>query len=238
MARIELKNCLIYIRDGFTGAAAVNNVGDYAAGATTMVIDGYTGIIPTGALFQVVGSDRLHRITATTETATDTTGITFTPGLGGAVLDNAVITLAGRSISIKSGDGNLTWSETDNYEYDLDRGVLDTVRKGDEEPMQLSLDSVFEFITAVTGADPTLREALKQTGQASAWTSASSDTCEPYAVDIVIEQKQPCSGVKPELIIFPDFRMESLDFDAQAATISLSGRCNATGPTSSRLSTS
>lgn len=237
MARIELKNCLIYIRDGFTGAAAVNNVSNYAIGATTMIIDGYTGLIPDGVLFQVTGSDRLHRITSSSDTAGDTTSITFTPGLGGAVLDNAVITLQGRSISIKSGDGNLSWSETENYEYDLDRGLLDTVRKGDEEPMQVSLDSVFEFISAVSGSDPTLREALKQTGQASAWTSASSDTCEPYAVDIVVEQKQPCSGIKPELIIFPDFRMESLDFDAQAATISLSGRCNATGPTSSRLST-
>ena len=236
MARIELKNTRIFIRDGFTETGAVNNASNYAAGDTTMLVDTFTTDLATGLLFTVVGSDRLHRISAVS--GSPASSITFSPALrGGAVLDNAVISVVGRSIEITVGDGNLTWSETKNYEYDLDRGSLNTVRTGDEEPIEVSLDLVFEFIRSLSAGEPTVDEALKQKDRASGWLTTATDVCEPYSVDIVVEQLQPCGSVAPELYIFPDYRHESLDFDMDEATISMTGRCNVVEPTITRLLT-
>lgn len=237
MARIELKNTLIYIRDGFTETGAVDDAAGYAADATTMAVDTFTTALEIGVLFTVVGSDRLHRVTAVS--GSPATSITFTPALrGGAVADDAVISVVGRSIEITVGDGNLTWSETKNYNYDLDRGSLDTVRTGDEEPIEVSLDLVFEFIRSLSADEPTVDEALKNKDRASGWTTSATDICEPYSVDIVVEQLQPCGSVAPEMYIFPDYRHESLDFDMDEATISMSGRCNVLEPTITRLLTS
>jgi len=237
MAKIELKNTNIYLRDGLATSGMLGAEAG-VAGDTELNVDGGGFVVPVGMLFQIVGSDRLHRVTAQTDAAGETTNMVFTPALSAATLDNAVITVNGRSVLVKVGDGNLTWTENREFDYDLDRGVLDTVRSGDDQPMEVNLDLVYEFITAVTGgsADPTVNDALKNTGQASTWVTASADACEPYAVDLVLEQAQPCTGVEPELIIFPDFRYESLAHDTDEATISMSGRCNATQPTVTRQS--
>ena len=78
---------------GVTAArtGAINNSGGYAAGiATALTVDGFTGIVPTGALVSVAG--RLYRVTAHTETTGNTTAITLDRGLDKAVADDAVIT--------------------------------------------------------------------------------------------------------------------------------------------------
>ena len=235
MARIELKNTRIFIRDGFTEVGAVNDGAGGAIGATTLTVDGFTSTLEAGMLFLVAGSDRLHRISV--PTGTPTTSFTFTPALRAAVLDDAVITVSGRAIEILVGDGNLTWSEAREFSYDLDRGNLNTVRTGDEQPMEVTLDLVYEFIRSLSAGEPTVEEALKQKERAASWASASADACEPYAVEIVVEQVQPCNSIEPELSVFSPFRHESLDFDMDEATISMTGRCNAIEPTHTRLST-
>lgn len=161
-----------------------------------------------------------------------THNITFTPALAtaaGIPADDAAITFSGRQLEVKLGDGTLTYTENKEFDYILDRGVLDTVRQGDDQPMDISLDFVWEFITAVADSGtPTIEDALKRIGEAADWTSSSSDTCEPYAVDLEIEHVPPCSGEQREIITLPDFRYESLEHDPSEAAISVSGRCNAT----------
>lgn len=234
MARIELKNCNLFMRDGFSGAAAVDNVAGYAAAAVTMAVDGFTGIIPLTTTFTVPGSNRIHRVSATTETLGDTTSITFSPGLAGAVVDNAVITLRGRSVFIKVGDGSINYDSNRAYLYDLDRGLIDTVREGDQVPMDITLDLIYEYIRSVTAATPTVVEAIYREGNASVWENADADPCTPYAVDIVVEFVATCGGVAPEVTILPAVRFEKVAVNTKDAKITGTGKSNSVRPTITR----
>jgi hypothetical protein len=75
---------------------AVNLGAGYAAGTTTIVVDGFNddaNPIRVGDTFKFgAGATGWYTVTATTLTGGDTTGITFTPGLDVAVVDDAVIT--------------------------------------------------------------------------------------------------------------------------------------------------
>ena len=132
------------------------------------------------------------------------------------------------SVEMKIGEGTLTYTEARNMEYTLERGLLDTVREGDQVPMAVSFDLKWEFLVSSTSSSPTAEEALKQSGAASDWTSTSADQCEPYAVDIEIHHDPACSTEELEITTLPDFRWESIDHDIQAGTLSVSGNCNAT----------
>jgi len=139
-------------------------------------------------------------------------------------------------ISITIGEGNLTYSENKNIEYVLDRGNLDEVREGDQVPMEVSFDFIWDYITALAASGtPTVEEALKNTGEASTWVSSDTgagNACRPYAIDIeVIYAPVPTTCGDQETITFPDFRYETLDHDLRAGTVSCTGKCNALTPT-------
>lgn len=235
----DLKNATITINDGFSGTAAVNLMAGYMAGATSMTIDSYTGAIPTGIQFYVGADDaNVYTITAHTETGGNTTDITFTPGLAANAADNAVLTLLPRSLAIKIGEGNLTFNEKNNMEYKRDRGLLSTVRKGDEEPLEVSFEFWWEFLKASTGATPTIADVLKQRGEAASWLTTSSDTCEPYCVDIVILYTPPCTGDEKEKIELKMFRWETLNHDLKQGMLSCTGKCNVKEATITRIAQS
>lgn len=143
---------------------------------------------------------------------------------------------AQNELVVKIGEGNVSWTERVEREYMLDRGIIDEVRNGDETPMEVSLDFNWEYIQGKTGTGelPTIMDALKKKGNASAWVSTDADTCRPFAVDIVIEYEPECGTGNNETITFPDFRYEEISGDLRAATFSCSGRCNATEPTAVR----
>ena len=136
-----------------------------------------------------------------------------------------------KSIDVKIGEGNLTYSEKMNRDYTLDRGNLDLVRNGDQVPMDVSLDFTWEYITGseASGALPTVEDALKQKGNAADWVSTDDDPCAPYCVDIICENLPACgeSG-EMETLTLPDFRWEQLNHDVKAGTVAVSGKCNAT----------
>lgn len=158
--------------------------------------------------------------------------IFFTPAFAtatGIPADNAAITFNGHTLEVKIGDGAMSYTENREMEYRLDRGELDTVREGDDQPMEVSMDFVWEFITAVVSIDllPTIEDAIKKRGLASTWVSSdTADPCAPYAVDLEIEHDPPCGNEQRELILLPDFRWESLEHNAVDAQVSMSGRCN------------
>ena len=141
-------------------------------------------------------------------------------------LKDATITVAG--VTAKIGTGNLTFTEHNAMEYILDRGVLDDVRKGDEAPLDVRLDAVWEYIQSSTAGLADLEAAIKGTG---GQTSSDTDACRPYACDIVITLDPTCGT--PEVITLADFRWESMDHDLRAGTISTSGKCNVTRATKS-----
>lgn len=236
MARIDLKNATIRLLDGYSDDAAVNNGAGYPAGTTTMTIDAApAAALPIGVAFTVVGDNVIHVVTARSG-GPPNTSITFTPALANAVLDNAVITFIGRSLEVNIGEGNLTYSEKKNMDYKLNRGVLDSVVEGDQAPMEVSMDFIWEFLTAISGADtPTIEDALKQRGPASTWiSSATEDPCAPYALDIMVEYIPNCEDIAPEVITLHDFRYESLDHDFTAASVAAQGKCNSVEATVTR----
>ena len=123
-------------------------------------------------------------------------------------LKNAAITFkdgGSETITLKIGEGNLTFREARNMEYFLDRGTLDTVREGDQIPVDLTLNLVWEELrgtsggTASSGSTPTPYDVLHHVGGAVDWDSSSSDPCEPFAVDVQIVVTPPCGqhDVKP-----------------------------------------
>ena len=140
-------------------------------------------------------------------------------------------------LQIKIGEGTLTYDEKRNMEYVKDRGVLDSVREGDEEAMDVSFEFVWEQLTAVStsgSGTPTIEDALKQRGEASGWVTTSSDECEPYAVDVEVVHTPNCGSESAETILLPDFRWTSLAHDLKAGTVAVSGRCNAKEATITR----
>ncbi len=249
MARLELKNCVISVRDGLTGTGAINEpvtapvVTDTEFDLDTTVLNAGglgTDVVPIGARFTIAGETDTTQVHTVTERVaadglTATTNITFTPALGaGTYVDGGVVTFTAIQLDIKIGDGNLTYSESSEYEYDLDRGVLDSVRAGDQVPMDVSLDFVYEYITTGTGEVISPMDALKKIGGASEWRSSSADPCEPYAVDVVVIHTPICTTQEIETTVFPDFRSESREPDLGEASVSVSGRCNATQPSITR----
>ncbi len=197
-------------------------------------------MIPVGAKFTHAGETTATTVhTVVTRTPTDglatTTAITFTPALGaGTYSQGDVITFQPIELEIKIGDGNITYTESSEYEYDLDRGVLDSVRAGDQVPMDVSLDFVYEYITTGTNETIAPMDALKQIGAASEWRSSSADPCEPYAVDVRVVHTPICTTQEIETTIFPDFRSESREPDLGEASVSVTGRCNVVQPTITR----
>lgn len=239
MARIELRNTKVFIEDGLAGTATVNNVAGAAIAATSVTVDdvstnaNITTMVPIGARFKV--GDVEHTVTARTPAdAGPTTQITFTPALETALEDDDEIEFLPQQLEIKIGDGDISWTEGRELLYDLDRGRLDTVRLGDEQPLAVEIQFTFEYITSQSGKPITPLEAIKGIKAASEWVSSSDDLCEPYACNIRVRNCVPCGTDHDEDIVFPDFRWESLDYSVADASVGVSGQCNATEALTSR----
>ncbi len=137
-------------------------------------------------------------------------------------------------LTVKLGDGNLSISEKKNREYRMNRGLLDTVRDGDDVPLEVSFDFRWQYLKASTGDPVSIRDALTKTGEAADWVTTDSDTCAPYAVDLEFIWTPACAADDIETVTLPDFRYEDISYDAKAGTISVSGKCNVTVPTIAR----
>jgi hypothetical protein len=124
------------------------------------------------------------------------------------------------TVTVKIGEGNITWSERRNVEYTHDRGALDTARLGDDEPCEVRFDFVWDWLEAGTDGQDIVG-AIKLTN--SGWVT-TGDACEPDACDLVLTITD-CSNT--DIITFSDFRYDSIDYDLRAGTISCTGRCPA-----------
>lgn len=232
--------------------AVITILDAYPAGATTMLIDGGTTILANGDQFTVVGELGvppgggstttlndvlpLHTITGHSETLGVTTSITFTPSLNNWVADDAVVSISPRFVLAHIGEGNLTYSEKRKIKYVTDRGLLDTVKEEDQQPVDVKLDYEWDFLTASTPElIPTIEDALKRKGLASNWLTTSPDPCEIYCVDIVLTNFPPCPNVYIEQIILPMFRWEDLAHDPKTSAVAVTGKCNVIQAETSRI---
>ena len=229
MAQIDMKNATIQIRDG--GSDVIKSTGTITAlqaiGAVTLA-GTYSATPVAGGIATISG--REYVIAASP--APSITSITLVaPGLLEATLAGEAVSCSDvvNMITLKVGDGTLTWNEKRNVQYTLDRGRLDDVRLGDEVPMDVKLDVTWDYIqgSAVALAVPSPLDALKKIGHAATWVSSDTDLCKPYAVDVCITYVPLCTGDQEEIWL-QDFRWEDLAMDLKAGHIAVSGKCNKT----------
>lgn len=150
-------------------------------------------------------------------------------------LKNAVIVLSdgttptANDLEIEVGEGSLEYSEKRNIEFVKRRGELETTREGDEEPMDVSFQFVWEQLTTSGTSDPpTLEDALKQRGGASDWLSVNTDSEAPYSLNIVVTYYPTCGEGDPQTIALRQFHHEELSHSFQDGTIDCKGKCNDT----------
>ena len=210
--------------------------GDATIDIDTVVLNtDVTNMVPVGARFTIAGetaADTVHVVTARTPSgAGPTTNIVFSPVLGaGTYSENNVLTFHPQELVITIGDGDLRYTERDEFTYDLDRGELDTVRRADDVPMEVVSNFIYEHITTGTGEDVTPMDAIKRKGSASEWVNAAADVCEPYAVDLLVIHTPPCGTAEKEFTLFPDFRSEQREVNFRESNIQITGRCNRLEP--------
>ena len=137
-------------------------------------------------------------------------------------------------LEIKMDEGNLTFTRKFNREYRKNRGLLDTVRDGDEEPLEVSFTGRFSSIVSDDGESITVEEFLTKAGRGSALVTTATDACAPYACDILVEIEQECGTLRDEVHLFEEFRVESLGGDYKAGQLSVAGKCNRTKVTAYR----
>jgi len=238
MAVIDLRSVTLWITDNATPltgttVGAVNNVAGYPAvlpfttvASSTIAVDGFTAKVAVGTYLQFGTHMQFYEVTASTPGSGASTGLTIYPALLQPLADDDVINVVHNGIYCKLGEGNLTYSEKRNLIYVRDRGFIDTMKVGDDEPMDVSLDFTWEFLRGASGAPPTIEEALKQIGEALNWVSTSADPCEPYSVNMWLLDIPPC-GTDAESIQLSEFRWTSLDHDLKGGKVSVKASCNA-----------
>ncbi len=151
------------------------------------------------------------------------------------LVDGATGTGKPNKVALRVGDGNVEFDETKVREYVKDRGVLYDVRDGDEEPIDVSLDIIWEHLKSASGEGVTPEDFLKFRNGASAFVSSDSNLCRPKAVDIWIVYDPACSTEQIEKIELPDFRYEKLNHNAKQGMLKCTGKCNATEATITRI---
>lgn len=265
MAQIDIKECTVTAFDGTLGTVIIDSTpadSDLTLTAVSKhigsdkisveLIDPGTGtnalaITVTGRKITVDLGNAASAITSTAaavKTAIDgdadaaalVTVALETAGTG-IVEAEAEVTLDGqKSLVIKIGEGNLTYSEHRNVTFTRDRGVLDTVREADDEPLDLSIDATWEWLRSVDASGtPTLEDVFDQVNEASAWASTADDPCQPYCVDIELWNAPNCGSVEDELIMFEEYYPESADHDLRDGTLATAGRCNRKKASTSRV---
>ena len=189
-----------------------------------------TDLCPVGARFTIATETGtpIHTVTARDNDPGDakTLRVNLDVAIASAVSDTDAITFLPQRLSIKIGEGDLSWTESRELLYDLDRDLLDTVRLGQEQPVEVDLAFIFDYVTTESGQEITPVDALKRIGEATEWVSSSSDLCEPYAIEIYVVHCVPCGTDEDQDFTFQDFRWESLEYSIQDASIAVSGRCN------------
>jgi hypothetical protein len=235
MAVIDLRSTTLWITDGsipVTGAIVGATVLAHPAvlpfttpATSTITTSGFTAPVVVGQYIQFASHMQFYEVVGVTLTAEATTTIVIYPALLMPVTVSEVINVVGNGIYLKLGEGTLTYSEKRNLIYVRDRGFIDTMKIGDDEPMDVSFDFTWEFLRSATGTPPTIEEAIKQIGGASGWVSTAIDPCEPYCVNVWILDIPPC-GTDAESIQLPEFRWTGFDHDLKGGKVSVKATCN------------
>jgi hypothetical protein len=210
-------------------SGVISQAGPVSVGNTSMTISGITVAIPNGMEFHFTGSTTTYKVVSTTGGSTPT-AVTFTPAFqtgDGSPVNGTVLTFGPHALEIKIGEGTLTYNEKRNMEYTHNRRAIAFVRTGDDEPMDVSFNFIWEFLRSASGESITVEEAVKGMPNAvsARWTTSGGDPCEPYCVDIRITYTPPCPDVEMEIITLREYRWEGGNHDLKNATVDSTGKC-------------
>jgi len=214
-------------------AGAINNpLTPMTNGLTTIPVTGFSEAILEGMVFTITGSTDSYEVLSSVGGGSPSS-ITFSPALrtaAGLPANGAAITIHTDVTRVHIGEGNVTFEVKRNMEYIHDQRKVAFVRTGDDEPMDVSFDVIWEFLSS-TSTDPlTVEEAVTNKYDTGTLLTSGADPCEPFAVDLRITYTPPCSGVEREIVTLPEFRFESIPHDLKAGTFSCKGKCKSIKP--------
>lgn len=132
-----------------------------------------------------------------------------------------------KMVALEISEGTFSYTEHNTMEYVTSRGRIGSVKRADEEPIDVSFTVLWEELTSNDPLNPSFEDALKFRGPAAGWVSTDDDPCRPPALDLVLYMAPPCGEEGATKITIPDFRWETLNHDGGAATIAVDGRSNA-----------
>ena len=149
------------------------------------------------------------------------------------------------ALVVNLGTGNLEYTEARTVEFVKRRGELDTVREGEEQPLDLSFQFAWESLAATQPGDPpTVEDVLKRRGPAAGWKSTSPDPLAPYCVNVLVvlgpgdggaalpgdpptaECLASRGGHGPRTVALQQFHYEELAHSMADATVDVKGKCN------------
>ena len=193
----------------------------------TLTVDGSSLTAPNSEVFTQV------------QDGTTTWEITFSPAIatGQVPSDDDVITWYPRRLEFEVETGDFEWTEGQNINIRKPRGIVSGHRRGEEQEMEITTTFTFSWMraetTAVEGGAESITpyEALKQKGFASDWLPSSHGSpCEPYNIDLVIEDRPQCGSEQAEVFIFTRFRFTEINPVVNDGVVNLSGTCAAIEP--------
>lgn len=157
---------------------------------------------------------------------------------------------------VRFGEGDFTFDPKTPFQYELDRGKLDDVRRGAEQPLEVSFTGKFEQAISVQRSGGSgivtiyrnqlsILEALK--GRMAdgvsqhPWLVAGKGIereawlgCSPYCVTLELHNdlrhECPDSNMAGEAYLFRYFRSEGRNCSLKGGTIQVQGKCNMLRP--------
>lgn len=128
-----------------------------------------------------------------------------------------------KSADVKLGEGNITWTEHSEHVYTLNRGKLNEVRLGDEQPLEINFDSELEWYTG---------DILGILKGGAGYLTTDTDPCRPYSCTLKIVHTVKCGETTTtETYTFPFLRVDSKNFDLTGGKFSITAKCNVLAPT-------
>lgn len=255
MAQIDIQNCRVYLCDG--RKATLTNQGITYTDATThrglrplpriVLIDPPGNNVPLSATVTDDETGTVVTVTLATDgssavTTTATQLVAFlqaneavksivtVSGSGGtplAPLASTSLTNGPRKLELIIGEGDVTFSSKKPRIFTLNRGILNSVRNGPQEPMDVTFNAEWHTTKALNSdTSPTLHEVIHQIGHASTWVTTSDDPCSPYCLDVWIANILPCGDVPDEVICFEQMYFETENGSLSNGSFDISGRCN------------
>lgn len=125
---------------------------------------------------------------------------------------------------VRIGTGRITWNAKQTIEYTLNRGKVSPndgglATQGDDQPLDVSFECTFEYYTGGAQTNPKLLMTVND-----------NQTCSPAPVDLYVFIDSDCADQGSVLFFFPEFRWETFNFDPNAGTMAVAGKCRVTRP--------